>query len=232
MTAELNPAQTEEKVPPVGPYKMVVFDWDGTILDTTAAIVISIQYAAEKLGLPVPSTSVCRSVIGLGWRDAIRIVAPTCPPEEFQQFGAFYVERYKPEEPKVHLFEGIRALLEDLQKNGVTLAIATGKSRRGLNQVLERTGIGPLFSETATADENPSKPDPAMLERIGLATGFTPEDTIMVGDTTHDLGMARAWGCRAIGVTYGAMTREMLAAEPSAAIVASVGELRKALGLD
>lgn len=229
MTAEL---QTSEKLPPVGPYRLVVFDWDGTILDTTAAIVISIQYAAEKLGLPVPSAKKCRSVIGLGWRDAIRIVAPTCPPEEFQQFGAFYVERYKPEEPKVHLFEGIRALFEDMRAKGITLAIATGKSRRGLNGVLELTGIGEYFSETATADENPSKPDPAMLERIGLATGFTPEETIMVGDTTHDLAMARAWGCRGIGVTYGAMTREMLSREPAAAIVDSVAELRAALGLD
>mgnify|MGYP000757284361 FL=1 len=84
--------------------KLVVFDWDGTILDTTAAIALSIQYACEKIGLPVPSTSLAKSVIGLGWRDAIRIVAPTCPEEDYSTFGSFYTERYRPAETEVHLF--------------------------------------------------------------------------------------------------------------------------------
>jgi len=131
MIDEMNSAA---KVPPAGSYKLVVFDWDGTILDTTAAIAISIQYAAEKMG---PSATKARSVIGLGWRDAMKIIAPTCPEEEFPQFGAYYVERYRPEEGKVHLFPGIENVIRTLHERGVTLAIATGKSRRGLNRVLE-----------------------------------------------------------------------------------------------
>ena len=94
--------------------KLVVFDWDGTILDTTAAIALSIQYACEKIGLPVPSTSLAKSVIGLGWRDAIRIVAPTCPEEDYSTFGSFYTERYRPAETEVHLFPGIVELLQKL----------------------------------------------------------------------------------------------------------------------
>ena len=124
--------------------KLVVFDWDGTILDTTAAIALSIQYACEKIGLPVPSTSLAKSVIGLGWRDAIRIVAPTCPEEDYSTFGSFYTERYRPAETEVHLFPGIVELLQKLKNSGIELAVATGKSRRGLNRVLAQTG-GLLF---------------------------------------------------------------------------------------
>ena len=228
MTDEMNSAG---KVPPAGPYKLVVFDWDGTILDTTAAIAISIQYAAEKMGLPVPSATKARSVIGLGWRDAMKIIAPTCPEEEFPQFGAYYVERYRPEEGKVHLFPGIEHVIRTLHERGVTLAIATGKSRRGLNRVLEATGLGKYFADTETADENPSKPDPGMLEAVAIATGIDPADTIMVGDTTHDLGMANAWGCRSIGMTYGAMTAEMLEREKPVALCRDAEELARVLGL-
>ena len=183
------------------------------------------------MGLPVPSATKARSVIGLGWRDAMKIIAPTCPEEEFPQFGAYYVERYRPEEGKVHLFPGIENVIRTLHERGVTLAIATGKSRRGLNRVLEATGLGKYFTDTETADENPSKPDPGMLEAIGIATGIEPADTIMVGDTTHDLGMANAWGCRSIGMTYGAMTAEMLEAEKPVALCRDAEELARVLGL-
>ena len=125
--------------------KLVVFDWDGTILDTTAAIALSIQYACEKIGLPVPSTSLAKSVIGLGWRDAIRIVAPTCPEEDYSTFGSFYTERYRPAETEVHLFPGIVELLQKLKNSGIELAVATGKSRRGLNRVLAQTGLRTAF---------------------------------------------------------------------------------------
>lgn len=212
--------------------RCVVFDWDGTVLDTTAAIALSIQYACEKLGLPVPSTTKAKSVIGLGWRDAIRIVAPTCPPEEFQAFGAYYTERYRPEELKVHLFPGIRELIKALHARGTLLAVATGKSRRGLNRVLEQTGLGPYFYDTQTAEENPSKPDPAMLEQIGINTGLGPDAVVMVGDTTHDVLMAKNWGCRSIAVSYGAMTVKMLEEARPDLIVNDVEALARALGVE
>ena len=211
--------------------KLVVFDWDGTILDTTAAIALSIQYACERLGLPVPSTSLAKSVIGLGWRDAVKIAAPTCPEEEFPSFNAFYIERYKPAEREVHLFPGIVELLGNLSDAGMELAVATGKSRRGLNQVLAQTGLTDFFATTETADENPSKPDPAMLEQISIAMGRTPEEMVMVGDTTHDIFMAHAFGCPGIAVTYGAMTPKMLEKASPEIVCSSVDELARALGM-
>ena len=211
--------------------KLVVFDWDGTILDTTAAIALSIQYACEKIGLPVPSTSLAKSVIGLGWRDAIRIVAPTCPEEDYSTFGSFYTERYRPAETEVHLFPGIVELLQKLKNSGIELAVATGKSRRGLNRVLAQTGLADCFSTTETVDENPSTPNPAMLEAISVAMGRSAEEMVMVGDTTHDIYMAHAFGCPCIAVSYGAMTTKMLEPAQPDAICASVAELAQSLGM-
>ena len=191
--------------------KLVVFDWDGTILDTTAAIALSIQYACEKIGLPVPSTSLAKSVIGLGWRDAIRIVAPTCPEEDYSTFGSFYTERYRPAETEVHLFPGIVELLQKLKNSGIELA--------------------DCFSTTETVDENPSKPNPAMLEAISVAMGRSAEEMVMVGDTTHDIYMAHAFGCPCIAVSYGAMTTKMLEPAQPDAICASVAELAQSLGM-
>lgn len=216
---------------PVGAYDLVVFDWDGTILDTTAAIALAIQHACGKLGLPVPSTMKAKSVIGLGWEAAIKIVAPTLSPEDFPDFAHAYAERYRPAELEVHLFDGIEALLKDLRAAGAELAVATGKSRRGLDRVLEQTGLRPLFSTTKTADMCAPKPNPDMLEEIAVETGMTPERMVMVGDTTHDLFMAKTFGCRGVGVAYGAMTRGMLLEAEPAAVCDSVAALRRTLGL-
>lgn len=221
----------QEKEPVVLRPRLVVFDWDGTILDTTAAIAVSIQYACERLGLPVPATKRAKSVIGLGWRDAMRIVAPTCTPEDYPTFASLYTERYRPAEAEVHLFEGIVELLDALRAAKIELAVATGKSRRGLNRVLEQTGLADRFADTQTADENLPKPNPAMLEAISIATGYGPEDMVMVGDTTHDMLMARAWGCPGVAVSYGAMTPDMLAEASPAAICADVAELARTLGV-
>ena len=130
------------------------------------------------------------------------------------------------------LFPGIRLLIERLRASGVKLAVATGKSRRGLNRVLEATGLGPFFLDTQTADENPGKPDPGMLESIHAVLGVSPELTVMVGDTTHDLYMAKAWGCRGVGVAYGAMPAEMLECASPAAICRDVPSLARLLGVD
>ena len=217
---------------PAGGYDLVVFDWDGTILDTTAAISLSIQRAAEKMGLPVPSTQRANAVIGLGWREAIQIVAPTCPVEEYRTFSSFYAQSYLALEEEVHLFPGIEALIRALAGAGVSLAVATGKSCRGLARALEKTGLAECFCATRTADVCASKPNPEMLEEIGIETCIAPERTIMVGDTTHDLLMARAYGCRGIGVTYGAMTRSMLLEASPAAVCANVPELAHVLGAE
>ncbi len=215
---------------PVGGYDLIVFDWDGTIFDTTAGIALSIQHAAEKMRLPVPSTAKAKSVIGLGWRDALKMIFPTLPAEEYPVFTQHYAERYRPAESEFHLFAGIEEVLAGLKASGIELAVATGKSRRGLNRVLDQTGLGQYFVATQTADENLPKPNPEMLEAIGMKTGIAPERTIMVGDTMHDLFMSRRYGCRGIAVTYGAMTKEMLAEGEPVVVCGSVDELARALG--
>lgn len=217
---------------PAGGYDLVVFDWDGTVLDTTAAIALSIQHACEKMRLPVPSTKLANSVIGLGWREAIRIIAPTCPVEEYQTFSKYYAAHYRSLENEVHFFPGIEALIRALASAGVTLAVATGKSRRGLDRVLKMTGLAECFSATRTADMCASKPNPDMLEEIGIETCIAAERTIMVGDTTHDLYMARAYGCRGIGVTYGAMSAESLLEAEPILLCNDVPALARALGAD
>lgn len=210
---------------------LVVFDWDGTILDTTAAIAISIRYACERLGLPVPSETRARSVIGLGWREGMRIIAPTCPVEELPEFKRLCETRYREEEGAIHLFSGIRELIEALHARGTHLAIATGNSRRGLERMLDETGLRPFFVDTQTADENASKPAPDMLEAVSLATGYEAHEMVMVGDTTHDLQMAAAFGCAGIGVTWGAMSADMLATASPAALCSRREELARLLGV-
>lgn len=216
---------------PIGPFALAVFDWDGTVVDTTAAISKSIQHACGKLGLPVPADAVARSVIGLGWREAISIVAPDCRPDQWEAFSAAYVERYRALEGRVAVFPGLEALLKNLRTAGVTLAVATGKSRRGLDRMLELTGLGRYFATTQTADENPSKPHPGMLEQIGIETGIPREETVMIGDTTHDLQMAANYGCRGVAVATGAMRWEELSAfRPLAAAAGGHAVLARLLG--
>ena len=210
---------------------LVVFDWDGTILDTTAAIAISIRYACERLRLPVPSETRARSVIGLGWREGMRIIAPTCPLEEWPEFRQLCEKRYREEEEQIHLFTGIRELITALHARGTHLAIATGNSRRGLERMLDETGLRAFFVDTQTADENTSKPAPDMLEAVSLATGYEPHEMVMVGDTTHDLQMAAAFGCAGIGVTWGAMSAELLASSSPAAICSRREELAALFGI-
>ncbi len=218
---------------PIGAFSLAVFDWDGTIVDTTAAISQSIQYACAKLGLAVPDAEVARSVIGLGWREAISIAAPECRPSQWEAFSDAYVERYRVLEGEVMLFPGVEALLQSLQAAGVVLAVATGKSRPGLNRMLKLTGLERYFFTTQTADENPSKPDPGMLEQIEIETGISKEQTVMIGDTTHDLQMAANFGCRGVGVATGAMSWETLSSfRPLAGAAGCHAVLAELLGAD
>ena len=145
--------------------------------------------------------------------------------------GAFTLSAIDPAETEVHLFPGIVELLQKLKNSGIELAVATGKSRRGLNRVLAQTGLADCFSTTETVDENPSKPNPAMLEAISVAMGRSAEEMVMVGDTTHDIYMAHAFGCPCIAVSYGAMTTKMLEPAQPDAVCASVAELAQSLGM-
>ena len=190
-------------------YPLIVFDWDGTIIDSPGAIVECIREASRDLGLRVPERAQASEVIGLGLRDSLQRAVPDLPAERYQEFVALYRRHFLEREDSMQLFPGIRDVFVEMQK-GRALAIATGKSRRGLERALETTGIGGFFAASRCADESHPKPHPAML--LELMKEFSMESTqvLMVGDTTHELEMARAAGVDAVAVSYGAHPEQAL----------------------
>jgi len=208
------------------PFDLVVFDWDGTVVDSTAMIARSIQKAAADLGLRVPSLERASHVIGLGLRDALAAAVPDLAANRVEAFTERYRHHYIAIEQEIVLFSGIRELLVELTESGAVLAVATGKSRRGLDRSFAATGLGMFFAESRCADETHPKPHPAMLHEITAALAMSRQRTVMIGDTTHDLAMARSAGTASIGVTYGAHPRAQLEAEGALALVDDVAELR------
>ena len=195
-----------------GRYRLVVFDWDGTLIDSTAVIAECIRAAARDLALPVPSFEQASHVIGLGLRDSLRLAVPTLAPERTTAFVEAYRHHFLAAEADMPLFTGVRVLLEDLRARGYLLAVATGKSRRGLDRALAANGMDPLFAASRCADETRPKPDPAMLHELMTMLDVQARDMLMVGDTSHDLGMAQGAGVDAVAVTYGAHPADALRA--------------------
>lgn len=203
-------------------YAMVVFDWDGTLMDSTHSIVAAIQAAARDLELPVPSTSEASWVIGLSLESALKRAVPALTPALMPRFLERYRIHYLLRDPELRLFDGVRELLENLANRNVRLAVATGKSRVGLDRVLAATGLGPVFDATRTADETFSKPHPEMLHQLMRELDVDPQAVVMIGDTTHDLQMATNAGVHGLGVSYGAHTLEELQGCAAQAVVDSV----------
>lgn len=193
-------------------FDLMVFDWDGTLSDSTAHIAQSLQSACRDLRLPVPGADAARYVIGLGLRDALETVAPTLAPADYPRLVERYRYYYLTGEPDLALFPGVREMLESLRSAGYFLAVATGKSRVGLNRALAHSGVASLFDATRCADETFSKPHPAMLHELTRELGQENARTVMIGDTTHDLQMAINAGVAGIAVTYGAHRPEPLRA--------------------
>lgn len=192
-------------------YRLLVFDWDGTIIDSAATIAECIREASRSLGLEAPERERARHVIGLGLHDAMRIVVPQLPAQRYPEFVASYREHFLARKDSMQLFEGMRELLDGLSRKHL-LAIATGKGRRGLDRDLEFHGLGPCFAASRCADETRPKPHPAMLQELMQELKMIETQTLMVGDTSHDLEMARAAGVDALAVTYGAHPEEGLRA--------------------
>ncbi|MBI3229736.1 MAG: HAD-IIIA family hydrolase [Burkholderiales bacterium] len=191
-------------------FDFIVFDWDGTLMDSTAAIVLSIQAAARDLGLPVPDKKQAAFVIGLGLMEAMQTVMPGLAPAQYQRMVERYRYHYLSRGEDTTLFDGVRPMLEDLLGQGYFLAVATGKSRVGLNRALAQSGLTSLFHATRCADETFSKPHPAMLLELCRELGQDKGRTVMIGDTTHDLQMANNAGAAAVAVQYGAHPPKML----------------------
>jgi phosphoglycolate phosphatase len=211
---------------PPGAYDLVVFDWDGTLVDSTAAITEAIRSSAADLGLPVPSRERASHVIGLGLLDAIHYAVPTLERTRVPAFVERYRHHYLKEDERLRPFDGIPELLAELASLGASLAIATGKSRAGLSRALTQTSWGRHFVTTRCADEGTPKPDPWMLRDICDEVGIAPARTVMIGDTTHDLRMAHSAGAFSVAVTYGAHPSDELTALAPAACVSSVAQLR------
>lgn len=206
-------------------FDLVVFDWDGTLFDSTAVIVRSIQSACADLGLPVPDKTQAAYVIGLGLHDALAHVAPTLAPERVPELGLRYRHHYFASQHELSLFEGTLELLAALKARHHWLAVATGKSRVGLNEALTHVELRGVFDGTRTADETASKPHPRMLLELMDEFGVAPERTLMIGDTTHDLQMAAYAGCASVGVSYGAHEPDVFHALNPLAVAHSVREL-------
>jgi phosphoglycolate phosphatase len=192
-------------------YGLIVFDWDGTIIDSAATIAECIRESARDMGLPVPSTELASHVIGLGLHDSLRMAVPELQTQQYPQFVAHYRRHFLAREDAMSLFIGMKELLLHLKENH-RLAIATGKSRRGLDRALTATGVGPLFAASRCADETHPKPHPAMLIELMDELGFSKHQMLMIGDTSHDLEMARAAEVDSVAVTYGAHPEEGLRA--------------------
>jgi len=206
-------------------YPLIVFDWDGTLIDSAATIVDCIQEAARTMGLRVPERERASHVIGLGLRDSLRHAVPELPPERYGEFAEHYRRNFVAREDAMQLFAGVRELLEALAQEGRLLAIATGKSRRGLERALRATGLGPLFAASRCADETASKPDPAMLHELMQELRLDARRLLMVGDTSHDVGMAHNAGVDALAVTYGAHDADALRGLGPRGCVDSIEEL-------
>jgi phosphoglycolate phosphatase len=206
-------------------YSLLVFDWDGTLIDSAGAIVWCIQSACRDLGLPVPDQARASHVIGLGLNDALAYAVPGLPTADYGRMVERYRKHFLERDAAIPLFEGAAALLADLRDRGHVLAIATGKSRAGLARALDNTGLRPLFASSRCADQCASKPAPDMLLELMEELDASEANTLMIGDTLHDLQMAAHAGVPAIAVSYGAHAKEDLRRAAPLACVDSIGEL-------
>ena len=193
------------------PYRLLIFDWDGTLLDSIGAIVGCTQAALGELGLPAVDEDEIRGVIGLGLRETVETIRPGCDEDTFWSIVRAYRELWLGGwDKRPVLFDGVERLLGDLAGRGHVLAVATAKGRHGLDNDLGRTGLAGMFETTRTVDEAPSKPNPAMILDILEETGFATQECLMIGDTVHDLQMAANAGVDAVGVSSGSVDHETL----------------------
>ncbi|MBQ4810978.1 HAD-IA family hydrolase [Pseudoalteromonas luteoviolacea] len=193
-------------------YKLVILDWDGTVMDTVPKIVNTINRVADQYAIPRASEDDTKSIIGLSLETALETLFPA-DAHRSTELAQAYKHIYKEvDSTPTKLFDGVEKVLKQLVDQGVKIAVATGKSRQGLNRLMVETGLESYFITTRTADEAQSKPSPDMLNQIITELSVAPKDAVMIGDTTIDMEMARQAGIDAIGVTLGVATSEQLEA--------------------
>ncbi|MDO8770592.1 MAG: HAD-IA family hydrolase [Burkholderiaceae bacterium] len=185
-------------------FDLIAFDWDGTLFDSTAIITRSIQAAVVDVGGSKPSDQDASYVIGMGLLQALAHAAPDVPVEKYPLLGERYKHHYSLHAHDISLFGGVLGMLNALKTQGHLLTVATGKSRRGLDDALQAVELKGLFHGSRTADQTAGKPHPQMLHELMQEFNVPPERTLMIGDTTHDLQMACNARCASVGVSYGA----------------------------
>lgn len=185
-------------------YELIVFDWDGTLMDSTDTIVECLLASCRDIAIPPPTRDAARHVIGLGLGEALASMLPDLPPARHGELVERYRTHFLARDNEIPLFEGAAQTIAGLHARGYRLAIATGKSRRGLERALAQTGLGEFFHATRCADESASKPDPRMLHELLDEFGMRADQALMIGDTTHDIRMAQQAGVDCVAVAHGA----------------------------
>jgi len=207
-------------------FDLIAFDWDGTLYDSTQFIVRSIQAAVVDVGGAKPTDEAAAYVIGLGLMEALAYAAPDVPESRYPELNQRYKHHYMQRQQDISLFDGALTLLAELKERGHILTVATGKSRRGLDEALQAVELKGRFDGSRTADETAGKPHPRMLHELMREFDVQPERTLMIGDTTHDLQMALNAGCASVGVSYGAHEPDAFEALQPRAVLHSVSELK------
>ncbi|NKI95035.1 HAD-IA family hydrolase [Rhizobacter sp. SG703] len=206
-------------------FDLIAFDWDGTLFDSTTLIARCIQAACADVGTVVPSDEAASYVIGLGLAEALQHAAPGLTREQYPALADRYRHHYFARQHEIVLFPGTLEMLAALKARNHWLGVATGKSRRGLDEALRSADLLRHFDATRTADETASKPHPQMLHELMAEFGVEPERTLMIGDTTHDLQMAMNAGVASVGVSYGAHAPEAFDSLAPRFVAHSVPEL-------
>ena len=208
-------------------FDLIAFDWDGTLFDSTKIIIRCIQAAVKDVGGTVPSDKDAAYVIGLGLMQALAHAAPDVPREKYPALGERYRHHYNAHYNDLSLFDGVLPMLAELTARGHLLAVATGKSRVGLDEVLKSEELRGVFHSSRTADETAGKPDPRMLHELMKEFNIPATRVLMVGDTTHDLQMAVNAACPRVGVSYGAHEPEAFSVLNPLHVAHSVADLHK-----
>ena len=209
-------------------FELIVFDWDGTLMDSAARIVASLRAAGAEMGLAELDEATLRNVIGLGMREAVLTLHPALNEADIARFTDCYRHHFLVACPTpTELFEGVHELFDALSKTDIRLAVATGKSRKGLDRVLAETQCSHYFHASRTADETCSKPDPRMLLEIIEELDVAPDKTLMVGDTEYDLAMAQQVGAFSLAVSYGVHESHRLQRYNPLACLDSVADLHQ-----
>lgn len=213
--------------------KLAVFDVDGTLVDSREVILRAAQEAALAVGLPIPEYDQVRQIVGLSLADALRMLAPDLTTAELTEFVTAYQNAFlrMHATPGFHepLYAGAEDTLKRLKREGWTVAMATGKSRRGVERWMAREGWADIFTSTHCADDGPGKPDPAMVLAAMKVAGAAPAQTVMIGDTSHDMLMALNAQVRPQGVAWGFHTLDEVLAAGALHVATDFPELDEAL---